>query len=232
MAELAKAKEDLNNLMAVKERPTYSVADTIVLMPTLAFGDLQNQLNSNNVPIQIALQNQEVYDAYVDQARSTMYPRLSASSRYAYGNQRAQAGFILDNQTTGLSYWGSAYWSLFNGNIVHTQVQAARINSDISHLAYNQVIQNQNTLLQKYFEDYTGNTNIVKVVTDNQIFAQENLDIAYERYRLGKGSYIDYRTAQVTYVNSRMSLVTAIYNTKVSEMQLMKLSGQISKVTQ
>lgn len=232
MAELAKAKEDLNNLMAVKERPAYKVADTIILMPPLPYADLQNQLNSNNVPILIAQQTQNVYDAYLQQSKSGIYPRLSASSRYAYGNQKAQAGFILENQTTGLSYWGSAYWTLFNGNIIHTQIQDAKITYDISRLAYDQVVQNQNTLLQKYFEDYTGNSNIVKVVTDNQAFAQENLDIANERYRIGKGSYIDYRTAQVTYINSRMSLVSAIYNTKVSEMQLMKLSGQINKVAQ
>ena len=57
--------------------------------------------------------------------------------------------------------------------------------------------------------------------------AQENYNIAIERYKLGDLSGIELREAQNSLLAAEERLSTAEYSTKICEISLLQLSGQI-----
>jgi outer membrane protein len=232
MATLKKAKENLKYLIGIKDTAGFAVADTIMLSPTNNLITLQSQALEQNNQILASDAQKDASKAVIKEAKSYLYPTVALNSRYNFTNTQAEAGFILVNQAAGLNYGATARWNIFEGGTIRTGIANAKINADIVELGYQQTVQNVNTQLATAYDDYVTNNNLVTVVKDNLKYAVENLDIASERYKIGKSNLIDYRTAQLSYVNAYTNLFSAIYNAKNSEIQLMRLSGQISKEAQ
>jgi len=232
LALVRKAKKTLNYLIGEKDTSDYNVADTILLAPTVLLNGLQSLALQQNETILAADARRQAYDAQIDIARSGLYPTLTLSSRYNYGNAVVQAGPTLLNQYNGLNYFGTVRWNLVEGGTVRTAIKNAHVNEDIADVIYQDSVESINKQIGISYENYVSNLNLVNLLKDNMKFATENLDNASESYKLGKISLVDYRTAQLTYVSSVSSLVNAVYSSKNSEVNLMYLSGQISKEAQ
>jgi len=232
VASVKKAKKVLNYLIGEKDTSNYLVADSIILAPAISFNGLQSLALQQNEVILAADARREAALAQIDMAKSGQYPSLTLSSRYNFSDNQAQAGFILLNQANGLNYFGTVRWNLIEGGTVKLGIKNAHINEDIANLTYQDSIASINKQISTNYEDYLANINLVNLVKDNMKFAVENLDIATESYRIGKISLVDFRTAQLGYVNAVTSLENAIYSAKNSEITLMRLTGQIKKEVQ
>lgn len=232
MVSLKKSKENLKYFIGIKDTNDFIVGDTITLQPIFSYATLQNLALQQNNQILALNEQKNAALAGIKQAKSYSYPSIALSSRYNFSNSVAQAGFVLINQAVGLNYGASARWNIFEGGTIRTNIANAKINSENADLSYDQTVQVINTQLASSFEDYITNNTLIKLVKDNLKFAVENLDIATESYKIGKINMIDYRTAQLGYVNAYTNLFTAIYSAKNSELNLMRLTGQISKEAQ
>ena len=62
---------------------------------------------------------------------------------------------------------------------------------------------------------------------ENLVAAQENYRIAIDRYKLGELSGIELREAQNSLLEAEERLSVAEYSTKICEISLLQLSGQI-----
>ena len=60
--------------------------------------------------------------------------------------------------------------------------------------------------------------------------AEEVLDIALERFRLGSISSLEFREAQRTFLQAENRLITAKYESKIAETELLRLSGELGDV--
>jgi outer membrane protein TolC len=61
----------------------------------------------------------------------------------------------------------------------------------------------------------------------NLIAAEENLDIALERLRLGNITPLEFRETQINLFNAKSRLVAAQFEAKSAETELLRLSGQL-----
>lgn len=232
VASVKKAKKVLSYLIGEKDTANYAVADTIILAPTILLNGLQSLALQQNETILAADARRESSLAQIDIAKSAEYPSLTLSSRYNFSDNQAQAGFILINQASGLNYFGTVRWNLIEGGTIKTGIKNANINADIADLIYQDSIASVNKQIATTYEDYIASINLVNLVKDNLKYAVENLDISTESYRIGKISLVDFRTAQLGYVNAVTSLENAVYAAKNSEIILMRLTGQINKEAQ
>ena len=64
--------------------------------------------------------------------------------------------------------------------------------------------------------------------TNNEEIAKENLDITLAKYKIGTIPTIEFRTAQLNYINASLRLSNAIYEAKLSEVTLKQLAGSLS----
>jgi outer membrane protein TolC len=75
---------------------------------------------------------------------------------------------------------------------------------------------------------YENNLNLWNLEKENLVAAQENFRIAIERYRLGDLSGIQLREAQNSLLNAEERQSIAEFATKLCEISLLQLSGQLT----
>jgi outer membrane protein TolC len=62
---------------------------------------------------------------------------------------------------------------------------------------------------------------------DNILLAKENVFISLERYRLGVSTYLELRETQKSLEDAYTRLLAARYNTKLAEIELLRLNGNL-----
>ena len=90
-----------------------------------------------------------------------------------------------------------------------------------------QLQQSLNADLATFWQAYKNNLEVVKLEQQNLIAAKENYEIAMERYLLGDLPGIEMREAQKSLLDAEERILTAEYNTKLCEISLMQISGNI-----
>ena len=63
----------------------------------------------------------------------------------------------------------------------------------------------------------------------NISLAKENVFIAYERYKLGVTTFLELREAQKSLEDAYNRLIAARYETKLAEIELLRLKGDLVK---
>ena len=81
--------------------------------------------------------------------------------------------------------------------------------------------------LANFWQAYSNNLEVIKLEEQNLIAAKENYEIAMERYLLGDLPGIEMREAQKSLLDAEERILTAEYNTKLCEISLMQISGNI-----
>ena len=82
------------------------------------------------------------------------------------------------------------------------------------------------------WQAYENNLNILKLEQENLVAAKDNHEIAMERYMLGNLSGIEMREAQKSLLDAEERILKAQYNTKLCEISLLQISGNISEYLQ
>jgi outer membrane protein TolC len=77
------------------------------------------------------------------------------------------------------------------------------------------------------FRSYQNNLELVDLERDNLSNAEQTLDIALERFRLGTISSLELREAQRSFLESENRLINAEFEAKVAETELLRLSGEL-----
>ena len=72
-----------------------------------------------------------------------------------------------------------------------------------------------------------NNLEVIQLEKENLIAAKENYEIAMERYLLGDLPGIEMREAQKSLLDAEERILTAKYNTKVCEISLQQISGNV-----
>ena len=62
----------------------------------------------------------------------------------------------------------------------------------------------------------------------NEAIAKQNLDITLEKFRIGTITTLEFRTAQLNYINAKVRNTNTQYQAKLSEIALKELAGNLS----
>ena len=84
-----------------------------------------------------------------------------------------------------------------------------------------------NTDILNNYRTYIAQHEIVSVNDSSVVLARENLSIERERYRLGATTFIELRQAEENLARALTESITARYNLKVAETELLRLHGDI-----
>jgi outer membrane protein TolC len=142
---------------------------------------------------------------------------------------KTNAGLFLYNQNVGLNVGLGATWNIFNGEIVRRQIQTSKINTDILRKQEENLwIQIESDLMRAY-NQYQTDKELLKLEEENNDVAEENLKISLEKFKLGGSTILELNEAQRSLNTSLNRLTNARYNIKISELQIMRLSGELVK---
>ncbi len=226
---LSELKANLNQLMARSADVEFDVEEEIPNEFKLKYEEMKSSMEKNNSSLQLLKSNITVNDQLIRESRSQLFPKLNFNANYLFTRSQNQAGFALLNQNLGLNLGFTASWTIFNGFNTNTQIKNARLQIENANYEYNNSKQLLNLQLHLLFKRYQDDAKLLELEEENTKLAKEAVDIALERFRIGSSNSIELKEIQRSYEEALTRLAQARYNAKVSEVQLMKLNGEIVK---
>jgi len=220
----------LNRLMAVEDvAQEISVADSLINPNP----DLQEQLLwastlQSNSRLLLSVKNQTISELDYKNLQSRNYPYLRLNAGYGYTYNIYGSGSVKRQDNLGLNYGLTLGFSIFDGFNRQREQRNAQITIQNRKLQSEQLELSLKADLVNMWMAYQNNSHLINLEKENLEVAKENYDIAIERYRLGELSGIELREAQNSLLGAEERLLQAQFNTKLCEISLLQISGQIS----
>ncbi|MHA6249335.1 TolC family protein [Pontibacter sp. CAU 1760] len=227
---LQNAKITLNQLLGRDPNINFIASDAIVIDQSLSYSQVDNGLLAANPLLQRLELNREIANLDIKAVRASRFPVVGFSSAYNFA--RSQAEPLNDfqpqfNRSNGYNYGFTVSLPIFNGFNTNRLAQNARINLETSTL---QLQQEQNRLqaeLAKAYSQYANRLKLLELEESNVTLAQQNAEIALERYRLGLLTAIELREAQRNQLLAENRLIDIRYEAKTAETELKRISGSL-----
>jgi outer membrane protein len=232
-ANINKLKDQLNQLLNVPLGTDFTVADTAInYNPSLLLDSVQSGVTVSNPELLMAKQNMLVADLTLQERKAERYPRVEFNSAYNFNRTRNQS--IINpitqpflNRNAGFNYGFTATVPIFNAYNTRRNIQIAQLDLQYQQLQYDRNLSAIQTSVATAYKDYDLYKRALTLEEENIKLVRENLFIARERYRLGVSTFLEMRTAQQSLAEANARLIEARYNTKVAEIELMRLRGDI-----
>ena len=219
----------LNEMMALEDMATQFVTQdtSIDLRPQILYEKLFDETMSKNTSLAIALKNKDISEKDYKLVVSRSYPYLDLSSGYSYNYNTYSSGLNKSQVTNGMNYGLTFGVNIFDGFNQRRSIRNASIDIENRELRYKEIEQGVKADLITIHSGYTNNQRLITLEDQNLVTATENLAIALERYRLGSLSGIDLREVQKSLLDATERLISVHYQTKLAEISLMLISGNI-----
>ncbi|MEO6883780.1 MAG: TolC family protein [Bacteroidia bacterium] len=226
---LNNAKTTLNQLLEQPVDMDFDVSDSIVITYNPTLDQLATDVKKQNYDLKIAQTNLLISQSVVKEKRSEAYPQVGFDLNYNLARSNSSAGFLLQSQTLGLTGGFTASWLIFNGFSARRDYRNAVIGSYESSLQLKNTETTVSASVLQAYKQHAADLEMLQLQEDNYGVAQENINVALERFKLGISSGLELKQAQDSFENAGNSLVSARYQAKISETQLMELNGMLVK---
>jgi len=227
---LTEAKIVLNQLLSRAPGSEFNVSEEIIIDRNLPEEVLYQRIMTENTQLSIARMEMDISNLEIRAIRGERFPEISLTSGYSFNRSENDGGFIRFNESTGFSIGLTARVNLFDGFNVKRRVDNAKIQSKNAEINF----ENQKLSLESdfftIFRSYQNSIELVDLEERNLENAEQTVDIALERFRLGSISSLELREAQRTFLQAENRLINAKFEAKVAETELLQLSGELGRV--
>lgn len=224
----ANAKILLNQYLARDAKIDFKVTDLVKVDNKLVLADLIDLAQKQNPALETQIINKRVAELQLKQVKADRYPTLRLTSGYNFAESESSLGFTSSTSAKGLTYGFNASMNLFDGLNQHRNEKVAKLQIENSQIAIEQQNMILNTQLSTAFQTYLTNLELIDLEEDNEAIARQNLDITLDKFRIGTITTLDFRTAQLNYVNAKVRYSNAQYEAKLSEIALKELAGNLN----
>jgi outer membrane protein, adhesin transport system len=219
----------LNELMAMDDmHMPLQVADTtIALKSLLIMENLREAAMRSNTSLLIASRNQTISELDRKLIASNAYPFVTLSSGYGVTFNTFGSGSMTQQQTLGMNYGVTVGITIFDGLNQRRRMNNATIEIENRQLIYQEVENGVMADLYTIYNAYLNNLRLLEMEEQNLNVANETLEIAIERYRLGALSGLELREAQKSLLEAEERLLTIQYQAKLAEISLLQIAGRV-----
>ena len=219
----------LNELMALDNIDEQIALKDSVIRPNIFLDevDLWQSTLASNASLLIAKKNQTLSELDYKKVKSRDYPYVKLNAGYGYTANWYEVGATDLQQRLGLNYGLTVGLNLFDGFNRRRERRNARIQIENSQLKKQELELGLRADMSNLWMAYRNNLDLWSLEKENVIVALENHRIAIDRYKLGELSGIELREAQISLLEAEERQSIAEYSTKLCEISLLQLSGQI-----
>ena len=219
----------LNELMALDNIDEQIALKDSVIRPNIFLDevDLWQSTLASNASLLIAQKNQTLSELDYKKVKSRDYPYVKLNAGYGYTANWYEVGATDLQQRLGLNYGLTVGLNLLDGLNRRRERRNARIQIENSQLKKQELELGLRADMSNLWMAYRNNLDLWSLEKENVIVALENHRIAIDRYKLGELSGIELREAQISLLEAEERQSIAEYSTKLCEISLLQLSGQI-----
>jgi outer membrane protein TolC len=219
----------LNELMALENvEEQIQIRDTLIQPnPFLDATKVWENTLASNASLLIAQKNERLSELDYKRVKSRNFPYLRLNAGYGYTANWNEVGTTDLQQRLGLNYGLTLGFTLFDGMNRRREQRNARLQTANSGLRRQELELSLRADMSNLWMAYQNNLDLWNLEKANLLVALEYYAIAIDRYKLGDLSGIELREAQNSLLEAEERRSIAEYNTKLCEISLLQLSGQI-----
>jgi outer membrane protein TolC len=230
-ALIEQLKEQLNQSIGLPQYTAYDVIETIDINANISLGEVMASAEKNNPAILMAKKNIDIASLVLRERKAELFPVISFNSAYNF-SRTTNAAVIntfstLFNQVHGYNYGFTATIPIINNFNTRRQIRQAKWSINYQNVVYESQRSLTTLGVINAFQNYEQQKRALALEEENILLARENLDIVFQTYKLGAATLLVLMVAQNSLAEAENRLIEARYNAKVSETELMRLSGQI-----
>jgi outer membrane protein TolC len=224
----ANSKILLNQIMARDLKINFKVIDELVVDRLLFLPELTELAEKQNPQLEAQIINKRVAELQLKQIKAGRYPTIRVNTAYNFSESQSSLGFVTQSQSRGFNYGFTATLNLFDGFSQNRNEKIAKIQIENSKISIQQQNLILNAQLATSYQTYLTNLELITLEENNQAIAEQNLTITLDKFRIGTITTLEFRTAQLNYVNAKVRNSNAQFQGKLSEIALRELAGNLN----
>lgn len=217
----------------------YDVSDPLEYEPKLFVeSEMISKAIKNNTQSELLKISKEIAESQVNLQRTGMKPNLtlnaglngSLTGNDLFGDSdfARQINYTIGNSISPYVNL-TARFLIYDGENTKRNVKNAQLDVEAANLEirdYQMLLQTQ---VLNAINNYQHQLEVIRIAESRLANAKGNLEIAETRFNSAQISSFDYRSVQLSFINADLARLSAIYNLKIAEMQIDKLTGDLIK---
>lgn len=224
---LKNAYIELYRLMNIPLDSKHFLKDTIIPDRALQFGPLLESAIVNNTELNALRVGERLSDIDMKMVNSQRYPTLDFIAGYNLNYNRSALFPSKFNELDGFNWGFSLSVPLFRGGEINRKARNAKLMKENSKLLLQEGQQQIESDLRQLYNLYLNNLRSIEFEEESRESAFLNLEAAMEKYRLGALAGIEFRDYQISYLSASDRKLKALYDAKLSEIELKLLAGEL-----
>lgn len=224
----ANSKILLNQILARDLKSDFKVIDAIVVDNQLLLPELTALAEKQNPQLEAQIINKKVAELELKQIKAGRYPTIKVNTGYNFSESQSSLGFVSQSASRGLNYGFSASLNVFDGFSQNRNEKIAKIQIENSKITIEQQNLTLHSQLATSYQTYLTNLELIALEEKNESIAKQNLSITLDKFRIGTITTLEFRTAQLNYVNAKVRYSNAQFLGKLSEIALRELAGNLN----
>lgn len=247
--QLLNAEVDLNQDSVASVQALHVIEAAEISFNKLLNRDLTSEVSLMNLPFLISeildysllkqtmlLQNADVLSARLNVqnsilslkiSKSSYLPRLNLTGSYNFVRSETEGNFLTLNQSKGLGVLFSLSFPIYSGGTRKASLKNAQLDVMNNEWELRETFLSMEANLLNAFSEYENTQHIVLMEEKNILINQKNLEYAKRDFDAGILSSNEYRRAQINLLLVKNNLNNARYNFVLSEMEVLRLSGNL-----
>ena len=217
----------LNQLLARDLTTDFKVIDQLEVDASLLLPELRALAEKQNPQLEAQIINKRIAELFLKQIKAARYPTVKVNTAYNFSESQSSLGFVSQSHSRGLNYGFSASLNIFDGYSQNRNEKIAKIQIENSKITIEQQNMALNSQLATSYQTYLTNLELIALEENNQAIAKQNLNITLDKFRIGTITTLEFRTAQLNYVNATVRYSNAQFQGKLSEIALRELAGNL-----
>jgi outer membrane protein TolC len=221
-------KIGFNTLLVKDYKSDFQISNNIDLLPKLTLNELKISALSQNPTLIGAILSKKISDLDTKNLQSQQKPQIDLLAGYNINSVANGAGFGVEKGSSDVFNYGlRATISIFDGYNQKRRIQNAKINAEIAALQIEDLKNALLSALEKTYVTYENSLNLIQLETENYTIAKQNIDIAFDRFKVGIATSYELREVQRNAVAAETRLIEAKFAAKAAEIELIRLSGNL-----
>jgi outer membrane protein TolC len=218
----------LNQILARDSKVDFKVVNQVPVDDKLILSELMALAEKQNPQLEAQIINKRVSELELKQIKGERYPMVSVNTGYNFLDNQSSLGFTSQFTAKGLNYGLRASLNLFDGLAQNRNEKIAKILIENAKIAIEQQSLLLNSELTIAFQTYLTNLELIQLEETNEAIAKQNLNITVDKFRIGTITTLEFRAAQLNYINAKVRYSNAQFQAKLSEIALRELAGNIT----
>ena len=225
---ISNTKIKLNLILARAVTTNFMVLNEVKVDDSLLLLELIELAKKQNPQLQTQIIAKNVSELQLKQVKAARYPNVSVSTGYNFQNTVSSLGFTTESSARGFNYGFTATLNVFDGFAQNRNEKIAKLEVENTKLAIEQQSQLLESQLSTFYQTYLTNLQLIRLEQNNEAIAKQNLAITIDKLKIGTITTIEFRAAQLNYVNAIVRNSNAKYQAKLSEIALKELAGTMT----